>query len=48
VDYFTVDVDAQGRLVAGYSDTRQGGAVALPAFFRQAGGPSFGRNTSSP
>jgi hypothetical protein len=47
-DYFTIDVDDKGRLVAGYSDTRQGGAVALPAFFRQSGGPSFGRNTSSP
>jgi hypothetical protein len=47
-DYFTIDVDDKGRLVAGYSDTRQGGAVALPAFFRQSGGPSFGRNTSTP
>jgi hypothetical protein len=47
-DYFTIEVDDQGRLWAGYSDTRQGGAVALPAFFRQSGGPGFGRNTSAP
>jgi hypothetical protein len=40
-DYFTIDVDNNGRLVAAYSDTRQGGSVALPAFFRQSGGPSF-------
>ena len=40
-DYFTIDVDTTGALVAAYSDTRQGGAVALPAFFRQTGGPIF-------
>jgi hypothetical protein len=40
-DYFTIDVDSTGALVAAYSDTRQGGAVALPAFFRQTGGTSF-------
>jgi hypothetical protein len=40
-DYFTIDVDTTGNLVAAYSDTRQGGAVALPAFVRQAGGPLF-------
>jgi hypothetical protein len=40
-DYFTIDVDASGAVVAAYSDTRQGGAVALPAFFRQTGGTSF-------
>jgi hypothetical protein len=42
-DYFTIDIDKAGRVVAAYSDTRQGGAVALPAFFRQSGGPSFNR-----
>jgi hypothetical protein len=28
-------------VVAAYSDTRQGGAVALPAFFRRVGGTTF-------
>lgn len=42
-DYFTIDIDLSGRLVAAYSDTRQGGAIALPAFFRQTGGTSFNR-----
>jgi hypothetical protein len=34
-DYFSVDVDNTGMLYAGYSDTRNGGAVSLPAFVRQ-------------
>jgi hypothetical protein len=40
-DYFSVDVDNTGRLYAGYSDTRVAGAVSLPAFVRQLGGPSL-------
>ncbi|MGH2693705.1 MAG: sialidase family protein [Actinomycetota bacterium] len=40
-DYFTVEVDDEGMMWAGYSDTRQGGSVALPGFVRQSGGPSF-------
>ena len=40
-DYFTIDIDTSGALVAAYSDTRQGGSVALPAFFRQTGGTSY-------
>ncbi len=40
-DYFSIEVDGTGALVAAYSDTRQGGSVALPAFFRQTGGASF-------
>jgi hypothetical protein len=40
-DYFTIDVDTTGALVAAYSDTRQGGSVSLPAFLRQTGGPTF-------
>ena len=40
-DYFTIDIDTTGALVAAYSDTRQGGAVSLPAFLRQTGGPAF-------
>ena len=42
-DYFTIDVDTTGALVFAYSDTRQGGAVALPAFVRQLSGPSFNK-----
>ncbi|HEX8004501.1 MAG TPA: hypothetical protein VF519_17570 [Mycobacteriales bacterium] len=37
-DYFSVDVDNEGMLYAGYSDTRRGGSVSLPAFVRQNGG----------
>jgi len=40
-DYFTIDIDSTGAVVAAYSDTRQGGAVSLPAFLRQTGGSSF-------
>ncbi|MGH2955955.1 MAG: sialidase family protein [Solirubrobacterales bacterium] len=40
-DYFSIEIDNDGRMWAGYSDTRQGGAVALPGFVRQDGGPSF-------
>jgi hypothetical protein len=40
-DYFTIDIDTTGALVAAYSDTRQGGSVSLPAFLRQTGGPAF-------
>lgn len=40
-DYFTIEIDGAGRMWAGYSDTRQGGAVALPGFVRQTGGPPF-------
>jgi len=42
-DYFVIDIDTTGALVAAYSDTRQGGAVALPAFLKQTAGPSFNR-----
>lgn len=40
-DYFTVEIDGTGRMYAGYSDVRQGGAVALPGFVQQTGGPRF-------
>ncbi|MBK5306809.1 MAG: hypothetical protein JJD92_09005 [Frankiaceae bacterium] len=40
-DYFSVEVDATGRMWAGYSDTRVPGSVSLPAFVRQQGGPSL-------
>jgi hypothetical protein len=42
-DYFTIDIDTNGALVCAYSDTRQGGAVSLPAFFRQTGGIMFSK-----
>jgi len=42
-DYFTIDIDTTGALVAAYSDTRQGGSVSLPAFFKQVGGPTFAK-----
>ena len=37
-DYFSVDVDNEGMLYAGYSDTATGGSVSLPGFVRQNGG----------
>jgi YHS domain-containing protein len=40
-DFFTIEIDKTGAMWAGYSDTRQGGAVALPGFVRQSGGASF-------
>jgi hypothetical protein len=42
-DYFTIDIDTSGGLVAAYSDTRQGGAVSLPSFLRQTAGPKFSK-----
>lgn len=40
-DYFSIEIDGAGYMVAAYSDTREGGAVSLPGFIRQSGGPSF-------
>jgi hypothetical protein len=40
-DFFTIEIDNDGHVWAGYSDTAQGGATALPGFVRQVGGPSF-------
>ena len=40
-DYFSVEVDGTGMMYAGYSDTRVPGAVSLPGFVRQNGGPSL-------
>ncbi len=40
-DYFSVAVDGSGRMYIGYADTRVPGAVALPGFVRQAGGPAL-------
>jgi hypothetical protein len=40
-DYFSMDVDNTGRMYMGYSDTQVAGAVSLPAFVRQQGGPAL-------
>ena len=40
-DYFSVDVDGTGRMYVGYADTRVPGAVSLPGFVRQDGGPAL-------
>jgi hypothetical protein len=42
-DYFTIDIDVDGRVVAAYSDTRRGGSIALPAYFEQSGGTTFSK-----
>lgn len=41
-DYFSIEVDGDGLLHVAVSDTRQGGAVALPLHVRQVGGPKLG------
>ena len=40
-DYFSIEVDAAGALNVAVSDTRQGGAVALPLHIRQTAGPTL-------
>ena len=40
-DFFTISTDRNGHVWMGYSDTRQGGAVALPGVVHQSGGPSM-------
>jgi len=40
-DFFTIEIDTLGHVWAGYSDTAQGGATALPGFVRQKGGIPF-------
>jgi hypothetical protein len=40
-DFFTIEIDNTGRVWIGYPDTRMGGAIALPGFVRQEGGPRF-------
>ena len=38
-DFFTIEIDETGMMWAGYSDTRQGGMVALPGFVKQNSAP---------
>lgn len=40
-DYFSIEVDSAGSLHVAVSDTRQGGAVALPLHIRQTAGPTL-------
>lgn len=40
-DYFTVEIDKNGHAWAGYSDTREGGGIALPGIVRQIEGPTL-------
>ena len=40
-DFFTIEIDNSGHVWAGYSDTAQGGATALPGFVHQRGGIPF-------
>lgn len=40
-DYFSIEVDGDGFAHVAVSDTRQGGAVALPLHIRQTGGPTL-------
>jgi hypothetical protein len=47
-DYISLDVDNTGRMYVGYSDTQQDGAVSLPGFVRQAGGPLLVGGTTTP
>jgi LPXTG-motif cell wall-anchored protein len=47
-DYFSMEVDGTGRMYMGYSDTRIPGAVSLPGFVRQSGGPSLLAPKSAP
>lgn len=41
-DYHSVEVGADGRVHVAVSDTRRGGAVALPLHLRQVDGPTLG------
>lgn len=47
-DYFSMEIDSTGHMYMGYSDTRTPGSVSLPAFVRQAAGPSLLAPKSAP
>lgn len=44
-DFFTLDIDNTGHVWIGYPDTRQEGAVCLPGFVRQEGGPRLRKSS---
>ncbi|MDQ3958400.1 MAG: glycoside hydrolase, partial [Actinomycetota bacterium] len=45
-DFFTIEIDNSGHVWGGYSDTAEGGAVALPGFVHQSGGPLLVRQST--
>ncbi|MDQ3982193.1 MAG: glycoside hydrolase [Actinomycetota bacterium] len=45
-DFFTIEIDNSGHVWGGYSDTAEGGAVALPGFVHQSGGIPFIRRSN--
>jgi hypothetical protein len=47
-DFFTIEIDNGGHVWAGYSDTQQGGGVALPGFVHQRGGIPFVKQPAPP
>ena len=47
-DFFTIEIDNSGHVWAGYSDTAEGGATALPGFVHQNGGTPFIRQAAAP
>lgn len=47
-DYFANEVDLDGEIHISVSDTRQGGAVALPLHIRQVGGPPLTDGATPP
>lgn len=47
-DFFTIEIDNSGHVWAGYSDTAEGGATALPGFVHQKGGTPFIRQAVGP
>ena len=46
-DFFTIEIDNSGHVWAGYSDTAEGGATALPGFVHQSGGIPFVKQKSA-
>ena len=46
-DFFTIEIDNSGHVWAGYSDTAEGGATALPGFVHQSGGIPFIKQKAS-
>ena len=47
-DFFTIEIDNSGHVWAGYSDTAEGGATALPGFVHQRGGIPFIKQAAAP
>ncbi|MDQ4024720.1 MAG: glycoside hydrolase [Actinomycetota bacterium] len=45
-DFFTIEIDNAGHVWGGYSDTAEGGGIALPGFVHQSGGTPFIRQSN--